>query len=290
MLFFLDMDHGPNSLVYQFYGFAHIFFFALVARCLAKLPALIQKPFWFQFVSIMILVFAAGGIIELIQPCFGRSSSWRDVGFDLVGGFLGLMFLAPSRHDISRWIIASGRLTAISFAGLLLFGPAITIWNMNQANRQFPILGDFENRLETRRWSSGNMDRNIARHGHASLRVALNTGKKYSGTTMLRDFGNWTEYSFFAFSIHNPDHAPLSLTVSIRDHEHFRRGGKYEDRFNQAFPIEPGWNDIRIPIQNIENAPSERSLELNNLSEVVFFTVDLPKPRVINLDYVRLIP
>jgi hypothetical protein len=178
----------------------------------------------------------------------------------------------------------------LAIAIIIFSGPALALWDMLQASRQFPVLGDFESFLETRRWSSGKIDRDYARHGRASLRVPLATGKKYPGTTLLNTFGDWTGHLFFAFSVHNPDPEPLFLTLSIRDHEHFRRGGRYSDRFNRSFRIEHGWNDIRIPLENIKNAPLERTLELDNLAEVVFFTVDLHEPRLMHLDYVRLIP
>jgi hypothetical protein len=93
-----------------------------------------------------------------------------------------------------------------------------------------------------------------------------------------------SEYSALAFSIYNPDLKALSLTVSIRDREHFRRGGEYRDRFNRSFVMPPGWNDVIIPVADIENAPSGRRLELDRLKEVVIFAVELPAQRVIYLD------
>ena len=168
-------------------------------------------------------------------------------------------------------------------AGIMLF--FLDMW---QASRQFPVLSDFETRLETRRWCSGEIDTDVARHGASSLRVALDT-QKYAGTTLKRSFGDWKGFSIFAFSLYNPDPDPLRMIVSIRDEEHFRRGGEYHDRFNRAFMMAQGWNDVYIAVADIENAPSERKLELNHLSEVVIFTVDPPAPRVMYLDYVRLI-
>ena len=89
-------------------------------------------------------------------------------------------------------------------------------------------------------------------------------------------------------SLYNPDDTILPLTVSIRDHEHFRRGGAYQDRFNGRYFIAPGWNDLRIPIAEIRAAPAERALDLAGLSELVIFTVDLEHPRLLYLDRVRL--
>jgi hypothetical protein len=53
--------------------------------------------------------------------------------------------------------------------------------------------------------------------------------------------------------------------------------------------MEQGWNDVSITVADIENAPAEGRRQLNQLSEVVIFTVDPPAPKVVYLDDVRLI-
>ena len=251
MLFFIDYNHGPGSAVYQLYGFAHIVFFALMAWQLARLPSLMQRPFFLQITLIMCVVLGMGGIIELIQPYFGRSANWRDLGSDFIGGFLGIMFLSPIRRSLSRRLLVCGQCAALALVAIVSFVPVTTIWDMWQANRQFPVLGDFETLLEKGRWSSGEIERGLALHGQCSLRVFLGT-EKYAGTTLKRSFGDWRGYSVLAFSIYNPDPDLLVITVSIRDYEHFRRGGEYGDRFNRSFMIEQGWTDVHIPVADIE--------------------------------------
>ena len=287
LLFFIDMKHESGSAIYQLYGFAHITFFMLMALLLSRVPGVARRPFLHQFLIMTSAVLLVGGIVELIQPYFGRTASWRDLGIDLVGNLLGIMFLAPARRSLNRGVLVFGQFVALALTVVAFYGPATTLWDILQASRQFPVLSDFETRLETTRWSSGEIHKGIARHGVKSLRVSLGT-QKYAGTTLKRSFGDWRGYSTFAFSLYNPDPNPLRITLSIRDEEHFRRGGEYQDRFNRAFTMEQGWNDVSIPIADIENAPSARKLELDHLSEVVIFTVDPPAPRVMYLDYVHL--
>ena len=167
------------------------------------------------------------------------------------------------------------------------YGPLTTLWDMWQASRQFPVISDFETRFEARRWSIGEISKSVARRGHNSLRVLLNKGN-YPGTTLQRSFGDWRGYTGFSFSLYLPDETPLSITVSVRDHDHNRRGGEFHDRFNRTFTMRQGWNDIIIPISDIQGAPVERTLALDRLSEVVIFTTNLPAPRVIYIDNVRL--
>ena len=44
---------------------------------------------------------------------------------------------------------------------------------MAQAKRQFPVLGDFETRLEANRWSSGVIVEGIARHRTHCFKIDL---------------------------------------------------------------------------------------------------------------------
>ena len=227
----------------------------------------------------------------MIQPFFGRDAEWRDLEIDILGGLFGIAFWVPARHQMRRLVLVGLQIAVIATAVALFYGPVSTLWDMAQAARQFPVLGDFETRLEANRWSDGVIVEGIARHRTHSLKVdiGIDQTKKYHGTTLLRSFGDWRGYKTFAFSLFNPDDQPLTITVSIRDHEHFRRSGEYRDRFNRRFEMQPGWNDVAIPIADIQNAPAERKLELDDLSEVVIFTVDPPEPRQMYLDHMRLI-
>ena len=230
-----------------------------------------------------------GGVIELIQPFFGRSASWIDMGFNLFGGFIGLVFFAPARLEISRRILWSLQIGAVVLASLIFYGPMTTLWDMHVAARQFPVLSDFETRFEPKRWTAGVIDTSLAKTGNASLRVDLDT-EKYAGTAMWRSLGDWQDYSTLALSIYNPDPKPLVMTITIRDEEHSRRGGEYHDRFNREFTLHQGWNDIRIPIAVIKNAPAERTMDLSNLTYLVVFTMNLSKNYTIYLDNIHLIP
>ena len=89
-------------------------------------------------------------------------------------------------------------------------------------------------------------------------------------------------------SLFNTVEAPLSITISIRDHEHFRRGGAYRDRFNGQYTRDAGWNYLRRPVETIRNAPDGRALDLADLAELVIFTANLRDWGVIYLDRVQL--
>jgi VanZ family protein len=289
VLFFVDTGSDGASLVRQLSGFGHLLYFGLLAWWLSRLPSVTSNPWPLQIGLIMAAVLVLGGAIELIQPFFGRNRSVADLGINLLGGLLGLFFLAPCRRLLPRVLLASGRLAGLAMTVIIFSEPAAALWDMQRAAREFPVLADFENRLEVGRWSNGSRDDTLARHGRASLRVELGR-RKYAGTALRRGLGNWQGYSTFAFSLYNPGPEPLTLTISIRDREHERAGGRYHDRFNRSLRVEPGWNDLLIPVAEIEHGPAARTMDLAALSEVIFFAGELPEPRLIHLDHLRLLP
>lgn len=285
LLFFADFGALSSPAWTELYVVAHLLYFALLTWALAALPPLRRRPFAHRALAVIALVILIGTAIELIQPHFGRSASLRDLWRNLLGALAALAWMAP-RYRPGWWAF---RLLVLALLAAELYRPATNLWDIRQAHRQFPLLSGFETAFEDWRWSAGTLDDSVARAGRRSLRLDL-VPARYSGTTLKRGFGDWTGYGHFAFSLHNPDPEPLRITVSIRDHEHFRRGGEYPDRFNRGFVLKPGWNDIVIPVEHIARAPRDRTLDMSDLAEVVIFTVDLRAPRTLYLDQVQLQP
>lgn len=288
-LFFVPLGHDPVGPFAQLNIFVHLAFFALLAWALVRMPVLAGLSPYRQITLVFVAVLILGGSIELLQGHIGRTASWKDLGVNLTGGLFGLLFLAPGRVRMPWMLLRGGQGVVLALCLFLLYKPVVTLWDMNQAARQFPVLSDFETRFQAERWTSGEIDRTLSRTGRSSLRVELNTDT-YSGTTLWRSFGNWENHEALNFSIYNPDPEPLVMTISIRDREHSRRGSEYRDRFNRKLTLDKGWNDIVIPVSDIENAPAERTMDLSRLTYVVIFAMNLPEPRTIYLDNVRLIP
>ncbi|GAB6112267.1 hypothetical protein [Desulfomicrobium salsuginis] len=288
-MFFLDLGGGAGGPS-PFANLAHAAFFAPLAWGLARTTPFAHLPAQVRSACVLGLALALGGLIETIQPHFGRTASWQDMAVDALGGLAGLLFLPPvgsGLPSVARKALKTA--TAAGLAWFVVFEPFLTHQDELRAHRQFPLLCDFESRLEADRWTRGEIVRSEARHGDASLRVRLDAGP-YPGTALVRSLGDWRGYACLSLSVFNPDPEPLVLTVSVRDRDHARRGGKYEDRYNGEFEVRQGWNDLNIPVEAIRTAPRDRVMGLDSLESVVVFASHLPKPRVIYLDYIRLRP
>lgn len=280
-LFFIDL--GPYRRIFapEVHAFGHLLFFAVLAWVGLQLPPVRRYSYPVRAAIVLVGALLLGGMIELIQPYFGRSAAIKDVWQNVLGASITVALAAPG---------GAPRRILVSIVAIVLFlemhNPVISLWDRGVARIQFPVLSDFSTAFEDRRWSSGETDASIARVGERSLRVALKPSR-YAGTAMRRSFGNWSGYEALEFSIYVPD-GSLAITVSIRDHEHFERGGAYVDRFNRRFLLQPGWNDVTIPVADIRDAPAERQQDVSDIAEFAIFTSNLEEEQMLYLDRVQL--
>lgn len=280
-LFFVDLGSWRRVFAPELHVFSHVGFFALFTWLLMRAPALQSYRFPVRGGLVVLGALALGGAIEFTQPWFGRSAGLQDLWQNLLGAMAAIALSAPTVG--AR--LALGSVMAVVLVAEI-YAPAISLWDRGVARIQFPVLSDFSTTFEHRRWSAGEPDDSIARIGERSLRVDLKPGR-FPGTTLRRSLGDWSHYDTLELSIYNPA-APLSITVSIRDHDNANRGGAYSDRFNRRFLLRPGWNDLTIPVDDVRNAPAQRQQNLDNLAMLAIFTANLDEQRTLYLDRVRL--
>ena len=72
------------------WGAGHLFCFALWAYLYVIWRS--DQSFKRQLLEVVILAFLLGGLTELIQSGIGREATWQDLGNDLIGGLLGVVF------------------------------------------------------------------------------------------------------------------------------------------------------------------------------------------------------
>ncbi|MFO7858470.1 MAG: hypothetical protein R6V11_06060 [Ectothiorhodospiraceae bacterium] len=280
-LFFLDLGPWRRVFAPELHTFGHLAAFALVAWAFWDLPALARRPFPVRALAVLVASLLLGGLIELVQPYFGRSAALRDIIQNGLGAAAVIAWKAP-RGYLRRWLI--GGLAVILV--LQMHRPVTSLWDRGVAQIQFPVLSDFSTTFEHHRWSNGEPSERHTRWGGRSLRVDLPPGR-FVGTSLRRSLGDWGDYKYLTISVYNPDR-PLMITVSIRDHAHFQRGGAYRDRFNRRFVLKGGWNTLTIPVRDVRTAPAEREQNLADLAELAVFTTNLEQTRTLYLDRVQL--
>ena len=284
-------QNEPRSYA-EIWNLGHVILFAVFTYTLIRdWKYLSKKTFVTQSWIIPTICLLFGIITELIQVNFDRNPDLGDLGRDVLGGFIVLIFFAPKRSQIP---LRSLKILRVIMLFIILFAlyPLIrSVVDETISHKQFPVLSDFETPFEKYRWDAYHVkigiDRTIARSGQASLKVELNT-TKYTGLFLKFFPSNWTGYTNLNFSIYNPEQDSLRIICRINDTHHRRRDYRYDDRFNAKYYLQSGWNDISIPLDNIKKAPESRFMDLAKIDLIGIFAVKLPQPRIIYIDRVRL--
>ncbi len=283
--------YSPRS--YQrAWDLGHIFFFAIGTFSLIhgweKLARnnLLKQFFWcFSFGLLFSL------LTELVQAGLQRTADVGDIWRNLLGCMAALFFLSPNRKASPKIPLHFLQLFIAIMVLLEIFPLARALTDEAIAKTQFPVLADFETPFEVTRWQSRyklTIDHTIVRHGRASLKAQL-TSAIYSAIVLNHFPGDWQEFRYLNLSIFNPSSDLLQIHCRIHDARDSKNTQSSYDRFNGYYTLLPGWNDIEIPLEDIETAPNNRKMDLGDIRGIGIFILTIPWPEVIHIDDVRLV-
>lgn len=285
-LFFVQpFSSGLLSLVSALSNLGHIVFFALLTLLLHERYPLTTLP---RCLAAIALVLLLGVIIEAIQARIGRTASIADVLRNLLGA--GTVIVWQHSH---RPILHLGRfaVSLLIFAELLLV--ALTAGDRYHSLQRFPVLNTLETAAEMRQWRRLNSELQRSEvagaEGRYALRVGLSPGD-YSGAILSGFSPRWAGFTHLHLDLHNPGDDVLSVALRIHDRQHERGADawSYEDRFNRSYLLQPGWNQLSVPLAEVMTSPATRLMDLQQIRELRVFVVDSNKPKVIHLDNLRL--
>lgn len=232
-----------------------------------------------------------GTAIEFAQLLFNREFSRDDIINDMIGGYLGLCMLFIAKHtekNINR-VIAGLFFIILSIIGLRNFEQHLL--DEYRMRTDFPVLADFENKLEESRWENKLVNTQYSTRystsGNNALQVEYLRGR-YPNISLEHFMRNWSGYQQLSFSVYNPEPAILNFTLKIDDYQHVKNGRRFTDRLNKKIQLQQGWNHINIPVEEIRQAPRQRSMDISQINTVSLFTDKLEKPVTIYLDNMRL--
>ncbi len=270
----------------------HILFFAVLSCLLDLYLARRYRYFsaWFRFALIFSAVFVCGLAVELLQTGNGnRTPSLLDMLRNQLGCLFAYAFLLRQGLRSEPW----RRLFRVTVLLLML----LAVWpfvralvDEHLAGRQFPVLSDFETPFERNRWVNDRQmrpEKALVRHGAKAMRVRLSTAK-YSGVSLFYFPHDWRGYQWLRFSVYNPQPVPLVLNSRIHDALHKEHGNGFHDRFNQQFDLQPGWNDLAVSLEKVEQAPRGRRMDMEHVEGFGLFVVQQQTPLEIVLDHVYL--
>lgn len=280
---------GPDALsptlLKTVWNFGHIIFFAVFMLLVQSFRPLLR---WQEWLLVTLLAIGAGIAIEFIQRFVGRDSSWSDVLHNLFGVWLGLFWGQKPTQLV--WLLR--------FICLLLIAPSFWLVIYSgmadiAMRKQFPLVNSFESHYELAQVHNNPQRANtyqnnlLHTHGNYGLRVVLSS-KKYAGLSLIGPYGDWNGYKLLQMDFYNPDSEPLELVLKISDAHHDLGSNRFNDRFNRALILMQGWNQVQINLDDVRNAPLNRDMQMDQISGVEVFAVQLPEAREFYWDNIRL--
>jgi len=285
-LFLGGPDWASGPFFRSVWNLGHIGLFALLTYVFKPWQWLAGSRLWLATTGIVLLL---GILVELVQSELDRQVDWRDILRNLEGVWLVLAWqpvLSPRTRagSFSRFAAALTGLLLVLELGITA-AVAARQW---QVNHQLPLLYDFRQEDPSHFWS-GDLTasaRNTAGHPY-SLEIDLGTGT-YSGVSLNNLPADWRGYEQLSLTLFNPSGEPLSLTLRINDLAHDRGDNAFNDRYNTRLMLKPGFNTFTRRLDDIRNAPANRSMDMAQIRRLGLFAVRLPEMRSVYLSDLRL--
>lgn len=245
-----------------------------------------------RFLGLAAVLFGVGVFGELGQAFVGRHASIQDATANAAGVFAGIFACTAwaSKNVVGKVALA------IPAVALLLWPEAGPIREMQEHFRQtqqMPLIASFERPEELGAWEPHGAtvirSEDWASDGKYSLRIRSLNGQVYPGSSMLYFPGDWTGYESVEMTVRNRTAKPMLLGVRILDRLHEERGYIPDDRFHVDVPFEPGeQKTLRWTLEQVREAPTERQMNLKNLTQINVFSVE-PQDNVdFEVDAIRL--
>lgn len=277
-LFFIG---GPSQYSLEIYrrlwDLGHPGFFAILSFLLIGYGVI---KHYRHFVIAFLLVFIGSIAIEKLQTYVGRTASWFDILFNLSGFLLGGIFLAKNYKQKLIVII-------VATIGLLpglwkVFKSVMLCWTLWQ---QFPVLLDGNSPWEGRAWGSAIKLQQIP--GQSGYLLAFD-GKAYHSADMMGFMQSWQGYRSLTIELENLSNDAFNLTLRISDKRHERSNQEYTDRFNGRLLIQPGKQTVQINLTDVETAPRNRKMDLDEIYLLKLFLSQDDKPHRVKLHKIYL--
>lgn len=276
LLFFGGFGFTQNEVGRMVWNLGHYFFFAamtfiVLERCKGQ-TALAQMGH-------LVFVVLIGIGIEAIQIFTARDA---DVG-DLVANIVGVLSVFFWCQRASWWVWLGRALFSGVLVGHCLFVGVAAVWIYHIEHRQ-PLISNFESSDQIFQWRGrAKLVETYVSEGEKSLQFELST-RRFSGVTLVRLSRNWTGYEALSFDLFNPTSSSINLVIRVHDKWHSRSEYAFDDRFNRRISVEPGWNTYELDLKNIQKAPHHRVMDMENIEEIILFSMGLKAPLTLYTD------
>lgn len=272
---------------------AHPVLFAALTACLYAVLRRRLKLSKLSAAAWAAIVIAAFGLVsEIAQAFLGRNASWQDFLADLCGGGAALALVTDPHQasTVDRWSTAARRMAAVACLAMGFARPLTVFLDELLARGEMPVLASFEHPWQMSRWffhacHASRVDEH-ATHGRYALRLDIEASK-WPGPMFTLPLGcrDWRRARRLSFDLYVGEDQPLKLWVKILDQA---QDGRASDRYEREFTLPAGATHFVISAEELREAPREREMDLSRIRRFQLYTLDLPQPRTLYLDNLRL--
>jgi len=233
------------------------------------------------------LVLALAVITEGAQYVTPRDSNPWDFVRDLVGIALGFgLWLATTR--LARRVRVAGIALVLATATMTAVPLIQTAHDLHERATSLPLVHDFTHGWEMRFVASRNAttDR-VTLDGtppREVLRIVYERGAWPS--TIFRELPKgWSEEGTLVLVLGNPGDTAIRLGLRLDDQ---REVFDYEDRFQRALTLEPGWHAFRVPLREVVEEVTGHAFDLGAVQTLALFALRGPRPITVHVDEIRI--
>lgn len=241
------------------------------------------------YAVIIIVGMLMGVVVELIQHFTGRELAAVDLLTNFFGLLAGLCLVEvyrQSEHLKGRpvrvlLVVSSLILILVSVMPLILL--TISYIERNQA---FPVIADFD-----AQWKSAFIAFNHSRldemdgRGQDGMHWVTFEPAEYPEISVIEPVPDWTDYDRLLVTLSSNYSHILRVTIRIHDAVHNQ---SYSDRYNMRLVVEPGVNAYEILLDDVEQAPSNRTMDMTSVAGLILFVNALDKPVTLGVSNIRL--
>ena len=292
LLFFANADIFTTRSWREFWDLGHIPLFVFIGYWIYRLkPYLQTKTLVLQLLILLVIGSLTGGAIELLQKLTERQASLSDLMLDLVGISFSLVLFSRKVATLKLHLKLGLYGICLALLMIVLWKPVNMVLEEVSAYQTFPVLAEFENDRELSAWTgnaSYQLSKEFVREGDYSLKVTLKK-KRYSGVELIYFPRDWSDYTHLQLYVYNESTRLFPLHISVYDRHHKKIDFPYLDRFTGRYEIKPGWNEVRIAIDQIEHAPKKRLMDMTDIQGLRLFRINGQAGKTFYLDSIRLI-
>ena len=197
----------------------------------------------------------------------------------MAGRIYALLLYLAIQKKLSKRLFS---FTTIILFSVLLRDTLSLLVEEYKAQRDFPVLANFEQSSDLNKWSGSNVSivSSIQMSGAYSLKVDINSEQKYSGSNIQYFPSDWLGYDLLQYDKFVTN--KTSLTMRVHDIHHINNN-HYSDRFNKKIKQEIGWNRVNVPLNEIKSAPDSRSMDMKSIHNIGVFSI---KPHNVEQFYI----